>query len=101
MVPGADGWLGSETSITLILMGVWCGAHMADTTRKKTGMRLRPHVGRECARWNATEKSRQKLRQGEVLSLDRSLLMGVSKTEQMHDLVLGLFINRYEFGRAI
>jgi len=24
-----------------------------------------------------------------------------SKTEQMHDLVIGLFINRYEFGRAI
>jgi insertion element IS1 protein InsB len=24
-----------------------------------------------------------------------------SKTEQMHDLVIGLFINRYEFGRSI
>ncbi len=24
-----------------------------------------------------------------------------SKTEQMHDLVIGLFVNRYEFGRAI
>ena len=24
-----------------------------------------------------------------------------SKTEQTHDLVIGLFINRYEFGRAI
>jgi len=24
-----------------------------------------------------------------------------SKTEQMHDLVIGLFINRYEFGRVI
>ena len=24
-----------------------------------------------------------------------------SKTEQMHDLVIGLFINRHEFGRAI
>ena len=24
-----------------------------------------------------------------------------SKTEQMHDLVIGLFINRYEFGRAL
>jgi insertion element IS1 protein InsB len=24
-----------------------------------------------------------------------------SKTEQMHDLVIRLFINRYEFGRAI
>jgi insertion element IS1 protein InsB len=24
-----------------------------------------------------------------------------SKTERLHDLVMGLFINRYEFGRAI
>ena len=24
-----------------------------------------------------------------------------SKTEQMHDLVIGLFINRYEFGRLL
>ena len=24
-----------------------------------------------------------------------------SKTERMHDLVIGLFINRYEFGRAV
>jgi hypothetical protein len=24
-----------------------------------------------------------------------------SKTEHMHDLVIGLFINRYEFGRAV
>jgi insertion element IS1 protein InsB len=24
-----------------------------------------------------------------------------SKMERMHDLVIGLFINRYEFGRAI
>jgi hypothetical protein len=24
-----------------------------------------------------------------------------SKTEQMHDLVIGLFVNRYEFGRVI
>jgi len=24
-----------------------------------------------------------------------------SKTEQMHDLVIGLFVNRYEFRRAI
>jgi IS1 family transposase len=24
-----------------------------------------------------------------------------SKTERMHDLVLGLFINRYEFGRPL
>jgi insertion element IS1 protein InsB len=24
-----------------------------------------------------------------------------SKTERMHDLVIGLFVNRYEFGRAL
>ena len=24
-----------------------------------------------------------------------------SKTERMHDLVIGLFINRYEFGRSL
>ena len=44
-VPGTDVWCGSETSEALILMGAWCGAYMADTTRKKTGMRLRPQVG--------------------------------------------------------
>jgi hypothetical protein len=27
--------------------------------------------------------------------------IGFSKSERMHDLVIGLFINRYEFGRAI
>ena len=27
--------------------------------------------------------------------------MCFSKTEQMHDLVIGLFMNRYEFGRAL
>jgi len=101
MVPGADGWLGSETSIALILMGVWCGVHMADTRVRKQGCVCGYTSGVECARWNATEKSRRKLRQGEVLSLDRSLLMGVSKTSTMHDLVVGLFINRYAFGVAI
>jgi insertion element IS1 protein InsB len=27
--------------------------------------------------------------------------IGFSKTERMHDLVIGLFVNRYEFGRII
>jgi hypothetical protein len=31
----------------LILMGAWCGAHTAETTRKKTKMRLRPQAGSE------------------------------------------------------
>src|SRR5262245_3876199 len=49
---GTDGFLGHERCQgqtsgraarrhgALILMGVWCGAHTADTARKKTGMRL-------------------------------------------------------------
>ena len=40
----------------LILMGVWWGARTADATRKKTEMRLRPHVGMELFKQNATEK---------------------------------------------
>jgi insertion element IS1 protein InsB len=27
--------------------------------------------------------------------------IGLSKTERLHDVVLGLFINRYEFGRSL
>jgi insertion element IS1 protein InsB len=27
--------------------------------------------------------------------------LGFSKTERMHDLVIGLFVNRSEFGRAL
>jgi hypothetical protein len=64
----------------LILMDVWCGAQMADTTQRKTGVRLKLPVGVECAKRNATEKSYQKLCKGEVLPLDRSLLMDASYT---------------------
>src|SRR2546427_11136623 len=54
---GTDGFLGhdrcqGQTSglrarrhEAWILMGGWCGAYTADTTRKKTGMRLRRPVG--------------------------------------------------------
>ena len=54
---GTDGFLGHERCQgqtsglrvrrhgALILMGVWCGAQMTDTTQKKTGMRLGPQVG--------------------------------------------------------
>jgi hypothetical protein len=54
---GTDGFLGHDRCQgqtfgsqarrheALILMGGWCGAHMADTARKKTGMRLRLPVG--------------------------------------------------------
>jgi hypothetical protein len=54
---GTDGFLGHDRCQgqtfgsparrqgALILMGGWCGAHTADTARKKTGMRLRLPVG--------------------------------------------------------
>src|SRR5215472_18354442 len=75
-VPGADVWCGSETSEALILMGAWCGAYMADTTRKKTGMRLRPQVGSEVCQMERNRKKWSKVAQGGVLPLDGSLLMG-------------------------
>jgi hypothetical protein len=37
----------------------------------------------------------------DVLGEDVAQGLGLSKTERMHDLVIGLFINRYEFGRAL
>src|SRR5262252_7605651 len=54
---GTDGFLGHDRCQgptsglaagrhgALILMGVWCGAQMADTTRRKTGVRRRLPVG--------------------------------------------------------
>ena len=59
----------------LILMGGWCGAQGADITTRKTGGRLRLQI------WGVPggtqqAKSCQKWWKGEVLPLDRSLLMG-------------------------
>jgi hypothetical protein len=65
----ADVWCGSETSEALILMGVWCGADTADTTRKKTGMRLRLQVGSGVYQRERNRKSHQKLRTGEYCLL--------------------------------
>src|SRR4029453_14412558 len=71
MVPGADVWLESETAEALILMGAWCGAYLADTTRKKTGMRLRPQVGSGVCQTERNRKKWSKVAQGGVLPLDR------------------------------
>src|SRR5215467_12791313 len=76
MVPGADVWRESETAEALILMGAWCGASLADTTRKKTGMRLRPQVGSGVCQRERNRKKWSKVAQGGVLPLDGSLLMG-------------------------
>ena len=76
MVLGADVWRESETAEALILMGAWCGAYLADTTRKKTGMRLRPQVGSGVCQTERNRKKWSKVAQGGVLPLDGSLLMG-------------------------
>ena len=55
------------------------------------------HVGKE-----HTQKSESKhinLRTRIKRLMRRTICF--SKTEQMHDLVIGLFINRYEFGQAL
>ncbi len=58
-------------------MGVWCSARMADTTRTKTEMRLRPQVWGGVCLTEHNEKKWSKVVGGGVLSLDKSLLMGV------------------------
>jgi len=63
-VPGADVWCARETSEALILMGAWCGADTADTTRKKTGMRLQPHVGSGMGQRERNRKKLSKVAQG-------------------------------------
>jgi hypothetical protein len=50
---------------------------IADTTRTKTGMRLRPQVGGGVCLTERNEKKLSKVMIGGVLSLDKSLLMGV------------------------
>jgi hypothetical protein len=47
--------------LALILMGMWCGAQMTDTTHKKTGMRLRPQVGGEFAKRERNGKKLSKV----------------------------------------
>ena len=70
---GTDGWLGHERCQgrtvglrarrhgALLLRGVGCGAHTADTTRQKTGMRLRPHVGGGVCQTERNEKKWSKV----------------------------------------
>src|SRR5262249_50682311 len=58
-------------------MGVWGGAPMADTARTNTGMRLRPPVEGGVRLAEHNEKKWSKVVIGRVLSLDKSLLMGV------------------------
>src|SRR6266566_7696615 len=60
----------------LILMGGWCGATAADAIAMKTRMRLRSPIGGGVCLAEHNGKKCQKLCKGEVLPLDRSLLMG-------------------------
>ena len=56
-----------------------------------------PHVGKENTQ--TIERKHINLRTRIKRLVRRTI--GFSKTERMHDLVIGLFINRYEFGRSI
>jgi insertion element IS1 protein InsB len=55
------------------------------------------HVGKENTQKIESKHSNLRTR---IKRLVRRTL-GFSKTEQMHDLVIGLFMHRYEFGRAL
>jgi hypothetical protein len=77
MVPGADVWLHSQTSGALILMGVWCGTARPTPKARKQGC-VYGHTSRvECVEQSATETKLANVVQGDVLPLDKSLLMGV------------------------
>src|SRR5262249_22327420 len=77
--PGAEVWPAGETSRGLdpdgCLVRRTDGRHHAKENR---GASEAPSRRVECAKRNATEKSGQTLWKGEVLPLDRSLLLGAS-----------------------
>jgi hypothetical protein len=73
---GQTSGLRARRQEALILRGGWCGAYIADTTCKKTGVRLRLPVGGGVQQEEHNRKSHQKVYKGEVWPLDRSLLMG-------------------------
>ena len=75
-VPGADVWLASETSMGLEPDG-WLVRRTRSRHHNKENRGASEATKRgECAKRTATEKNCQKLWKGEVLPLDRSLLMG-------------------------
>jgi hypothetical protein len=76
IVPGADAWRERETSMRLDPDGWLVRRNIADATIMKTRMCLRSHIGGGVCRAERNEKKCQKLCKGDVLPLDRSLLMG-------------------------
>jgi hypothetical protein len=61
----------------------------ADTTRTKTGTRLRPQVGGGVCLTERNGKKVSKVVRGEVLPLDKSLLMGVSPIRRLATIPAG------------
>ena len=76
IVPGADAWRERETSMRLDPDGWLVRRNVADATIMKTRMRLSSHIGGGVCLSERNEKKCQKLCKGDVLPLDRSLLMG-------------------------
>src|SRR5713101_6266343 len=64
-------------------MGGWCGATAADAIAMKTRMRLRSPIGGGVCLAEHNGKKCQKLCTGEVLPLDRSLLMGGASPQEI------------------
>ena len=82
-MPGADVWPAGETSRGLDPDG--CLVRRTDSrhhAKENRGASEATGRGVECAKRNATEKSCQKLCKGEVLPLDRSLLMGITYPQE-------------------
>ena len=76
IVPGADAWRERETSMRLDPDGWLVRRNVADATIMKTRMRLSSPIGGGVCLSERNEKKCQKLCTGDVLPLDRSLLMG-------------------------
>ena len=75
-MPGADVWFANETSMCLDPDG-WLVRRTGSRYHNKENRGASEATKRwECAARNATGKSCQKLCTGEVLPLDKSLLMG-------------------------
>ena len=90
IVPGADAWRERETSMRLDPDGWLVRRNIADATIMKTRMCLRSHIGGGVCRAERNEKKCQKLCKGDVLPLDRSLLMGGFSDTQFQQVCMGI-----------
>ena len=94
----AKTWATVVAVVAIVGMAHMSAAH-ADETQARMFQRCWFAILSGCRRRRAIESKHINSRTRIKRLVRRTLCF--SKTEQMHDLVIGLFINRYEFGRAI